>query len=200
LDIESQNKGRDLGKRLFSGTSHSDQKGRSRGEIQNSRNSHDVFHSVVKENKVHDLFLFVVLLELFFKGLLEFLLSFDLDVRFVISLMDGDERGKEVEFFVDNVLVLLFNLFCNGIFKVEFELGLIFNGNHSIFEDSSCLGDPKGNEFLGLAFVGSLLGKHDSLAYLREISQVELVMELFGRGGVTGVLEDFVEEMDSSVD
>jgi hypothetical protein len=102
-----------------------------------------MFHGVVEKYQVHDLFLFIVLLKFIFENLFEFFLALDLDVGFVESIVGGDKGGEEVEFLVDDVSILFINLLLDGILKVQFELGLIFNGNHSVFKHSSALGHPK---------------------------------------------------------
>ena len=112
-----------------------------------------MFHGVVEKYQVHDLFLFIVLLKFFFENLFEFFLALDLDVGFVESIVGGDKGGEEVEFLVDDVSILFINLLLDGILKVQFELGLIFNGNHSVFKHSSALCHPKWNELQGLAYI-----------------------------------------------
>jgi hypothetical protein len=82
----------------------------------------------------------------------------------------SDERSEQVEFLIYDIGVLFVNLFHDSVLKVNFELGLIFNRNHSVLEHSSAFGDPKGNEILWLAFVGSWLGKHNSFDNFGEIS------------------------------
>lgn len=67
--VHSEDVGSEFGKRLLSGTTHSDKEGVTTGLVNNSANTGNVLHSLLEKHKLHGGNVFVVIVELTVKGL-----------------------------------------------------------------------------------------------------------------------------------
>jgi len=100
---------------------------------------------------------------------------------------------------VGDILEFFSDVLGNRFLKVNSELVDIVEVDHSIFENSLAFMNPKANYLLGFSFVVVRLTLHDSFNDFRKVSKIELVVEFLSRRRISGILENSIENMDSSI-
>jgi len=116
-------------------------------------------------------------------------------VRGILRLKEVNKDG--ICFSLGHAVVFVFHLevLLQLFVKNSLEFNLICNGDETITEDSHDLVAPKFDEVL-LGVLVSLLGHVETLEDLRDITHVENVMGVSGRGQEP--LRDSVEQLDGS--
>ena len=194
-DVLAKNEGTKLGKRLLSGTTHTDKEGVSTGLVNDSANTGDVLHSLLEKHELHGGNVFVVIVKLTVKGKGEFFVIFDGSVRRIVTLAcinEGSEdkrRSEDSSFLVINEVLLL-----GGNHGLQVLLVILIK-DKSILPDTVALVSPQSNDFHRLSFEFLGGGVTDVLDNLGEISHVELVMELESSGSKLGVLTHVYESL-----
>jgi len=136
-----------------------------------------VLHGLVEQDEVHTGNLIVVLLELGFKDTLKVVHSLDWKVRsfvaFACSHIGGVEKWLSVHILWFEIWELLESI--GHEVSIRF---MILLSDESILPNSVAFVNPESDDSKRVALVVIWLSKHQILNNLREISQVELVMEL----------------------
>jgi hypothetical protein len=198
-DVLAEDKGGKLGKRLLSGTTHTDKEGVTTRLVDDSADSGDVLHSLLEKHKLHGGNVLVVIVKFTVKSTTEFFIVLDGSVRRIVTLASVN-KGSEDERSTENLSLLVINelLFLSS----NHGLGVLFEiliKDKSILPDTVALVSPESNNFHWFAFELLRLSHHDVLHNFSEITHIKHVMEFLGSGSKLGVLAHISEYLLSSV-
>mmetsp|Transcript_43975 Transcript_43975/g.58339 ORF Transcript_43975/g.58339 Transcript_43975/m.58339 type:complete len:354 (+) Transcript_43975:2013-3074(+) len=152
------------------------------GLEEDSANASDVLHGLVEKHEVHGRHSLVVFSEFTLKGLFKVLHLLNRLVRGLVTLAHRDEGGVDERLSEDDLFLVVSEFLQTVPHEVHVGVDVLFE-EESIEPDSVALVSPHADESRGVALVGGGLSEHQILHNLRNISHVELVVELAGSGG-----------------
>lgn len=158
-----------------------------------------MLHSLVEENQIHASNILVVLFELSFQNGLEDVHAYNWLVEWLMALARRDVGGVQKWSLKDILWLELSEFLHTSLHEVQVR-GMVLLSDESVLPGSVALMCPKSDQVKSLTLVHSWLSKHDVLHNSREVSQVELVMELLCSGHELWRHSDGQEHIHSGID